>query len=132
LENKLASSGVSTVPLSHFEEDIIEELADYNRRSNNLIFYNIFDKVDGSSSNENRKINFALAIVVIQVIIPDGVPISKIMRFDCQKNGHLRPLRVILFSKEDAISILRNKVAIRSSSKYTKIKHLSSTNILMI
>jgi len=36
LENKLAS-GVSTVLLSHPEEDIIENLADRNRRSNNLI-----------------------------------------------------------------------------------------------
>jgi len=109
---------------------------DRKRRSNNLIFYNLDEVVDESSSNENRKMDSTLAMDIIQVIIPNGVSISKLMRLDGRKNGYARPLCVTFPFKKDAISILRNKshysgLVTTKTKKYTKTKHLSA-NFLMI
>jgi len=60
LENDLAF-GVLTASFSHSKEVIIEELVDRNRRSNNLIFYNLDEVVDGFSSNDIRKVDISLA-----------------------------------------------------------------------
>jgi len=57
-------------PVLHPEKDIIAELADRNRRSCNLISYNLDEVVDSSSSDESRKVDLSLAIT--QAIIPDG------------------------------------------------------------
>jgi len=108
LEFDLAS-GASTAPLSHSEDDIMAELADRNRRSNNLILYNLDEVVDGSFPDECHRVDLALAKDIVLAIIPDGVPISKVMRLGGRKTGRARPLRVTLPTKEDAISILRNK-----------------------
>jgi len=108
LEVDLASD-VSTASPSHPEEDIIEELADRNRRSNNLIFFNLEEVVNDTSPNESHKMDLSLSKDIIRVIIPDGVPILKVTRLGGRRTGHARPLRVTLPSREDAISILRNK-----------------------
>jgi len=103
------ASGVSMASPSHPEEDIIVELADRNQRSNNLIFYNLDEMADGSSSDECHRVDLSLAKDIVQVIIPVGVSISKVTRLGGRKTGHARPLRVTLPTKEDVISILRNK-----------------------
>jgi len=108
LEFDLAS-GVSMAPLPHPEEDIIVELADRNRRSNNLIFYNLDEVADSSSPDERHRVDLSLAKDIVQVIIPDGVSISKVTRLGGRGTGRARPLRVTLPTKEDVISILRNK-----------------------
>jgi len=106
LEVDLAS-GASAASLSHPEEDIIEEMADRNRRSNNLILYNL-DEVDDSSSNKSHKVDLSFAKDILQVIIPDRMLILRVTRLGGRKTGYARPLRVTLPSREDAISILRN------------------------
>jgi len=97
----------SMASLLHPEEDIIAELADRNRRSCNLISYNLDEVVDSSSPDEGHKVDLSLASDITQAIIPDGVPISNVARLGGRRAGHARPLRVT--SKENAILILRNK-----------------------
>jgi len=110
LEVDLASGAShSTTPVSHPEEDIIAELADRNRRSCNLIFYNLDEVADSSTPEECRKVDLSLAMDITQAIFPDGVTILNVMRLGSRKAGHARPLRVTFPSKEYAISILRNK-----------------------
>jgi len=43
------------------------------------------------------------------VIVPNGMPILRVTRLGGWRTKHARPLRVTLPSREDAISILRNK-----------------------
>lgn len=107
IEAKIVSDMSSVHPLQH-EENIIEELADRNRRSNNLIFYNLKESSAGSFE-KNKKIDSNLAIDILQCIVPDKVPISKVIRIGNRSQGRSRPLCVTLPSKEDAISILRKK-----------------------
>lgn len=107
IEAKIALDMSSVHPLQ-LEEDIIEELADRNRRSNNLIFYNLEESSAGSFE-KNKKIDSILAIDILQCIVPDKVPISKVIRIGDRSQGRSRPLCVTLPSKEDAISILRKK-----------------------
>jgi len=109
LEVDLASGASHTTSsLPHPEEDIIAELADRNRRSCNLILYNL-DEDDSSSPNESHKVDLSLATDITQVIIPDGVQILNVTRLGGRRAGHARPLRVTFPSKENVISILRNK-----------------------
>jgi len=110
LEVDLASGAShSMASLPHLEEDIIAELADRNRRSCNLILYNLDEVVDGSSPEESHKIDLSLAMDITQAIVPDGVPILNVTRLGGRRAGHIRPLRVTFPSKENASSILRNK-----------------------
>lgn len=83
------------------EEDIIEELEDRERRAPNLIIYNMDEGEDVGCNDVD------LANEIIRKINPGNTPqINKILRLG---QGHSRPLRVSLPSKQEALFIFRNK-----------------------
>lgn len=94
MESQLASS------LS-IEEDIIEELEDRERRAANLILFNLDEPQGVSCTDVTIK-------DIISVIHPDNVPRMKTM-LGTKLQGHSRPLRISLSTKQDALEILRHK-----------------------
>ncbi|EFN64583.1 hypothetical protein EAG_00618 [Camponotus floridanus] len=88
---------------SLLEDDIIEELENRGRRTANLIFYNMDEAEDGCNDVD-------LANEIIWKINPGKTPqINNILRLGQKRQGHSRPLRIFLPSKQEALFILRNK-----------------------
>ncbi|XP_024877224.1 uncharacterized protein LOC112458049 [Temnothorax curvispinosus] len=104
IENKISSASAS---IDH--EEIMEEISERERRSSNLIFYNIEESNSPSSSTDDGSNDLATAEEIIRKIRPLNPPRIKIRRLGTFRQGHARPLRVSLPSKSDAIDILKKK-----------------------
>ncbi|XP_077255245.1 uncharacterized protein LOC143893584 [Temnothorax americanus] len=104
IENKISSASAS---INH--EEIMEEISERERRSSNLIFYNIEESNSPSSSTDDGSNDLATAEEIIRKIRPLNPPRIKIRRLGTFIQGHARPLRVSLPSRSDAIDILRGK-----------------------
>ncbi|CAL1672609.1 unnamed protein product [Lasius platythorax] len=85
------------------EEELIMELEERQKRSLNLIFFNLDEAEENTCTDE------ILAGDIINRIIPGDTPAISTWRLGKRQQGRARPLRVSLPSKDVALRILRNK-----------------------
>ena len=88
-------------------EDTIEELDNREKRSVNLILYNLEEPNVVDHGNVTTDID--LVNDIIKKILPDNNIKKSCVRLGAKKQDHVRPLRVTLSSKSDVISVSRNK-----------------------
>lgn len=111
LENRLCvSNSESPVVL----EDV-EEIQERERRAQNLIFFDIKETVasgmgDGAITDDS-KVKEALSVIAPEIVI------VKTQRIGKSRTGHVRPLKVVLSNKNDAITVLKNKYKYRGQAK---------------
>lgn len=103
------STHLALLSSSFSEEDFIEELVDRERRSYNLIFYNLDEPI---VNQENARNDNDLARDILNSLIPCTANVTT-LRLGKKQHGIARPLRITLRSKQDVITALRNK------TKYT-------------
>lgn len=86
-------------------EDVLEELADREARSKNLIFHNLEESVgDPRVSGDMKRVND-----IIKSILPGDTVNIVCQRLGKKSDDRSRPLRVTLTSKDKVLSILRNR-----------------------
>jgi hypothetical protein len=102
-------------------ENIYEELADRERRANNIIIYDV-PETDNRDTSQRIAHDKSEASKIIDSIVK--VPIQNILVFRIGKtsneNKKPRPMKVVLPSKDKAIEVLKNK------KKYKKPGNLQS------
>lgn len=91
-------------PSLSLTDDIIEEMRDREIRSRNLIFHQV-DEVD--SSRDDGLLDSELVKDIFRKIQPDKPVNFKCTRLGKKRRGVVRPLRVVLDSEQDVISLLR-------------------------
>lgn len=130
LENKLSSRLTN----DQDEEDIIAEIHDRERRSKNLIFYNLEEENPSDTSTSPSDDMHSLPDTVnqiIKIIHPLASPCLKARRLGRRISGKTRPVCVVLPSKSDVINILKNKqkytgpVAIKNDMTLKQRSYLS-------
>ncbi|CAL1672567.1 unnamed protein product [Lasius platythorax] len=101
LENsELRLGGVSS------EEEVLEEIAERERRSTNLIFFNLKET---DASTDSNITDLDLVKDILEVMGPRDVPNVKISRLGAKRRDSPRPLRVSFPSKHEALAFLRDK-----------------------
>lgn len=113
IEQLEKNTNTSANPATVTEEEIMGELQDRERRSKNIMIYNL----EESSSNENIDQDIVNVKCTIQSVRKINVDNIKIMRLGVKRQGTTRPLKVILNSKEDALDIIKNKFKCRNPIK---------------
>lgn len=115
LENRLCASNSEPASNPVVLENVVEEIQERERRAQNLIFFDVEESVVSGLGDETvadeSKVNEA-----VRVIAPE-IKIVKTMRIGRSRTGHVRPLKVILADKDDAITILKNKYKYRGHAK---------------
>lgn len=134
-------SSASATPCT--EEDIIAEIADRQQRLCNIMIFNVEESSNlinkenslntETSSVGNTTLDKQLVDSILKQIDPSGIPVRKVFRVGTNRSGRPRPLRVILSSREDVISILKNKWKYngpaRISEDYTKKQQTCLSNL---
>lgn len=93
------------IPNSH-EDDILLELSEREKRSRNVILFNL-DEVEPETDSIVSDLD--LAKDIIQTILPNEFHNVRVTRLGLKRKGHSRPLRITFKSKEEATTVLRNK-----------------------
>lgn len=100
----------SANPAAVTEEEIMSELQDRERRSNNIMIYNL----EEPSSNESMDLDIVNVKGAIQAVKKINVDNKKIIRLGVKRQGITRPVKVILNSREDVLDIVKNKFRCRN------------------
>lgn len=104
LEDKISSAA----PSMNCEE-LMEEMLERERRSMNLIFYNLEELNSPSSPAGVASRDLSMAEEIIRKIQPLDPPRISVRRLGAFRQDHTRPLRVSLPSKSDVINVLKKK-----------------------
>lgn len=107
------SAHLTPLSSSFSEEGLIEEFADRERKSYNLIFYNLDEPI---LNQENAKNDNDLARDILNSFSPYSANVTT-LRLGKKQHGIARPLKVTLRSKQDVITALRNKTKYKGPIK---------------
>lgn len=106
------------------EEEIIAELEERQKRSLNLIFFNLEEVEESASSDE------VLVKDIVNKIIPSHSLEISTTRIGRRQQGRIRPLKVALPSKELALTILRNRMRYSGPVKISQDQTVKQRNYL--
>lgn len=118
LEKQITSSSPKDL------ETTIAELNERNRRSRNIMIYNL-DESTAGDINSKKKHDLDLAINLFSPLLPNlSISGVKTFRVGNKKPDHPRPLKVVLNSQSDVITILRNfpDLAPPTDPRFTSVK----------
>lgn len=106
------SPGASVVSSSPSDANaIMEEILERERRANNVILVGV--KEFNSDNGSDRKIHDETTVKKLLSDVNNGGDYSQkvmaVQRLGRREDGKIRPIKVILFSRQDAIWILKNK-----------------------
>lgn len=129
-EEKLSQTG--TV---NFEEELLSEIRERDRRASNIILFNL-EEMDVIQSSVPSTSDLVLAQNIFQCFLPDKIQVRKTVRIGSKTQGRSRPLCVTLSSNDQVIDVLKNKykysgpVGIsqdRTAKQRAHLKNLRST-----
>lgn len=94
---------------------IINEISDRQKREKNLIIYKL--KEEDGTPTEKRAADLLTVKEIIKTISPDiHVDSIKTYRLGKSNNNKHAPVKVILSSRDDVLSILKNKKKLKDSN----------------
>ncbi|KAK2577709.1 hypothetical protein KPH14_007150 [Odynerus spinipes] len=111
LEDKHASEPL----ISKIEEEVLAEIAERDRCSRNFLIFNLEEVnsahassqiASGSNSGPN---DTQLVTDILSQIHPPGITVIRTLRLGAKHINRQRPLKVICNSREDVLTVLRNK-----------------------
>ncbi|KAK2575281.1 hypothetical protein KPH14_008133 [Odynerus spinipes] len=131
----LSSSSTTSSPLAPCNvEDVISELADRDRRSRNIMIFNLEETSSETSSATNSNAaagdNFAANVAldkqlvdsILKQISPTGevIKINHLSRVGSTQRGRPRPAKVVLDSRAEVMEVLKNTGRYKGPARITE------------
>nr|CAI5833545.1 unnamed protein product [Callosobruchus analis] len=103
-------------------EDVVSEVAERERRKNNIIFFNVPEPDRSKSANEQSASDKSVIVDVLKEIIPE-IALGDIrpIRLGIYASSKKRPVRVTLDNNNTVRKILTNAKKLKSSNQHKSI-----------